>query len=166
MCLLVAPLLAPEAIAAITAGVATASLLAAKYGPNIVRFLQRTAATERVASVAAKVEHGATTTSAASQSALARPVYVIGETTARVEAFAARVQAETYVEADAMRALGLAERAARNLEALAAKMNQGYAIYDLGLDPDRRLRGFFYFVESGLMNASQYPYWVQIRGPQ
>jgi RHS repeat-associated protein len=102
----------------------------------------------------------------AAETALARPIFVIGESSSRVERFAERVGGESYAEDEATRVLSLGERAIANLQALTDKMTQGYAIYDIGLDPDRPQRGFFYFVETGLMNASQYPFWVQIRGPE
>jgi hypothetical protein len=102
----------------------------------------------------------------AERSALARPVMVIGETSRRVEAFASRIGAETYVEDEATQGKTLVERGITNLDNLAAWMQEGGAVYDLGLDPDRTQRGFFYFLESGLMEASQYPYWVKIAGIQ
>jgi hypothetical protein len=70
------------------------------------------------------------------------------------------------VEDEATHALPLVQRGIANLQTLSERMQEGYAIHDLGLDPGRVDRGFFYFLETGLMNASQYPYWVQIRGIQ
>lgn len=87
---------------------------------------------------------------------------MIGETSARVEDFAKRIGAEVYTESEDVARLSLGERAAANIDALAERMREGCTIYDLGIDSDRDVRGFFYFVETGLMEVSQYPHWVKI----
>jgi hypothetical protein len=143
-------------IAAVGATITAASMVAMRYGPTIARFLQRAApGAERVAEAAAPRISEVETN-------LARPAYVIGETSTRVERFAQRIGAERYVENEAAASLSLGERAALNIAELSAKMRQGYVIYDIGLDADRDLRGLFYFVETGLMEASRYAHWVRV----
>jgi RHS repeat-associated protein len=162
-CLALAALLAPEGIAAITGAAAAVSMLAMRYGPSIASFAQRAAPTAQRLAEAVGSRMGR---AAAAETALAKPIMVIGETSSRVEAFAERIGAETYVESEETAALSLGARAAANLDALAGWMERGGAIYDIGLDPARVERGFFYFVESGLGNVAQFPYWVRLTGIQ
>jgi len=166
-CLALAALLAPEGIAAIAATVTTVSLFVMRYGPTIASFVQQAAPTaERAAEVVAPRAQQVASSGNQVQSALARPIIVIGESSARVAAFASRIGAETYVEDEATQSLDFSERLALNAERLAEKLQDGYAVYDMGLDPDRAGRGAFYNMESMFMQLSDYPFWVRGVGPR
>jgi hypothetical protein len=68
-------------------------------------------------------------------------VAVIGETQARVDAYAARYGGET------MPKLTPGNRMAQNRAWINAKMDEGYVIVDVGMDPNRPERGAYYAME-------------------
>jgi hypothetical protein len=60
--------------------------------------------------------------------------------------------------------LSLVERARADVQWLRDAMREGKVIYDIGLDAARPNRGFFYMVESGVMNVADYPNYIRITG--
>jgi hypothetical protein len=70
-----------------------------------------------------------------------KKVAVIGETQARIDAYAARYGGET------MPKLPPGNRMAQNRVWINSKMDEGYVIVDIGMDPSRSERGAYYAME-------------------
>ena len=82
----------------------------------------------------------------------AKPIgrLVIGETSARVEAYAAKVGAETFTPV-AKDYIGMMRE---NSKWLRDKIAQGYEIIDIGFDINRTIRGPFYAAEQKIVKRT------------